>query len=298
MLLRPLLLTATLLTVFVAGAGAQVPSIVRDPTMVAPHRVELREISPRPNGQDLLDAWVYVTVDHAQSWGQRLLMINWTALTWNGTGFDVNLVGAPDYALLARVTPIGVPFAQIIESHYYSGRHRHLAANPDEDSVVTVVDGGGPDALYNEIVWPYLLAGMNLRPGQRFTLPAYSPYRSVPILYQRFHVQEPVTVTDAEGHEHKGWRVWAVNRASESEVNLLPDDAPGRHVIYLVSSEPPYFLGKEYHTPDTMGVRRVDKRWVMTRHTRLTVSPLDRIEEILRVRRTRAAGQVIPWRRP
>jgi hypothetical protein len=36
----------------------------------------------------------------------------------------------------------------------------------------------------------------------------------------------------------------------------------------------------------------------MTRHTRLTVSPLDRIEEILRVRRTRAAGQVIPWRRP
>ncbi|MEN8144693.1 MAG: hypothetical protein ABFS14_07035 [Gemmatimonadota bacterium] len=286
-----------------ATGHAQVVPLL-DPTMIdasvesiLPHRLELEETTVVFGGTDSLDAWVYVTVDHSQAWNERHLMVNWTALTWNGTGFDLNLAAAPNLALRARVTPRGIPFGQLIESHYYPGQHNRSAVNPDGEVRRHETVQTDPGAVYNEILWPYVLSRLDLAQGDRFILPGYSPYRAQPFFFRRFHVLERVEVQDDEGNTFEGWRVDAVGRATLKEAQEVSDGAAGRHAVYLVSHEAPYFLGKEVVEYDEDGHEgEAVKRWRLTAHRILDLSPANRMEEILRVRETRGADQELPWR--
>ncbi len=269
-------------------------SIDIDIHLLQAHRLEMEETTLLDDGSQELDSYTYLTVEHGQSWGEQHLMVEWRALTWNGTGFDINLAAAPNLALRARVTPQSVPFGHFVESHYYPGQHNRTAVNPDGEVRRYETEAGG-SVVYNEILWPYLLSQLDLRQGLRFVLPGYSPYSAEPFFYVRFNVLGRVTVNDEEGHTLQGWQVEGIRTKTLAEAQAASGKAEGRRAVYYVSADAPYFLGKEWYRVDDAG--QIEKRWRLTAYRVLEVTPSRRMQEILRVRDARGAEQVIPWQR-
>lgn len=276
------------------------PEIHRaDGSRILPHRIELEETTWYANDSTDIDSYTYVTVDAAQAWDERQLVIDWSALTWNGTGYDRNVVTMDGLALRGRITPSGVPFAYFIGSHYFTGVSTLVQVNPDGELQRYAPFESRATGVHNEIVYPYMLAAMNLREGMRFVVPAFNPYRaSAPFQFRLFVVRGRITVEDEDGHTHGGWTVDAVSRDDLEAARAVADSFPDAHARYYVSSEAPYFLGKEWIDWRDGEGRTVRKRWRLTHHASAGVSSSRRLEEILRVRARRGAGQVVPWRAP
>lgn len=277
----------------VAPPGASPGSA--DASHILPHRLELEETTLYANDSTDLNSYTFVTVDGAQGWGEPQLAIDWMALTWNGTGFDRNLVARAGLDLRGRITPSGVPFGYLVGSHYFD-ESNVVDADPDGELHRYRSFSDSAEAQYNEIVLPYLLASLDLAEGMRVVVPTFSEYRPrAPRRYSLLVVREPVVIVDDHGHHHRGWRVDGAGAATLEEVAAMPDDLPEAHRRYFVSSVAPYFLGKEWiGTSDREG-RTVEVRWRLSRHQTLSVSPSSRLEEILRLRARRGAGQEIPW---
>lgn len=270
-----------------------------DGSRIAPHRLELEETSRVHADSTELDSYTYVMVEPAQAWDERQLVIEWEALTWNGTGFDRNVVAEQGLAIRGRTTPRDIPNGVLQSSHYYPGRSNLVRVNPDGDLHRYPTLEGRETGSYNEIVFPYLLAAMDLSEGQAFVVPTFNPYRPTdPLAFRYFVVRERVVVEDELGHRHGGWRVDGASRATLEEARALHDAFPEAHARYFVSAEAPYFLGKEWIAWPGPDGYAVDKRWRLTVHETLDVSTGRRMDEILELRAVRAVGQVIPWRSP
>lgn len=265
---------------------------------ILPHRLELEETTEYPNDSTDVDSYTFVTVDMAQAWDELQIVVDWSALTWNGTGFDRNVLSQEGLAVEGRVTPSGVPFAYYVESHYYPGISNLVQVDPDGELRRFATLRDRTTGVHNEISYPYVLSRLDLRRGMRFILPAFNPYRaSAPYQYRLFIVRDRVSITDDEGHVHDGWRVDAVSRDDLEAARAVADSFPESYARYYVSAEPPYFLGKEWIAWRDGAGRTVDKRWRLTHHELIGVTVRARLEEILRVRARRGAGQVIPWRK-
>ncbi len=219
------------------------------------------------------------------------------ALTWNGTGFDRNLVARADLDMRGRITPSGVPFGYLVGSHYYD-ESNVVDVDPDGELHRYRSFGDSAEVKVNEIVLPYLLAATNLREGMRLVVPTFSEYspRS-PRRYSLLVVRGREVVEDAHGHRHEVWRVDGAGASTREEIDAMDDELPASHRRYFVAPEAPYFFGKEWiGTTDPEG-RRVDVRWRLVRHQNLEVGPDNRVDEILRVRARRGADQQLPWQR-
>ncbi len=268
-----------------------------DGSGILPHRLELEETTVFPGDSADLDSYTFVTVDHAQAWDQLQLVIDWSALTWNGTGYDRNVVSSEGLALMGRVTPSGIPFGYYVGSHYYPGRSNLVQVNPDGELHRYATFDDRPSGMHNEIVYPYLLSRLTLHEGRSFVVPAFNPYRArAPYQYRLFVVRGQIVVEDELGHRHEGWRVDAVSRDDVEAARAVADSFPAAHARYFVSAEPPYFLGKEWVGWRDGSGRVVLKRWRLTRHESLGVTARNRMDEILDVRRRRGADQTLPWR--
>lgn len=274
-----------------------VDSMSVDVGQVVPHRIEFEESTINASGESVLDSYTYVTAEHGTSWGERHLMINWTAMTWNGTGFDINLASEPNLALRARITPRGAPFGQLVESHYYPGMHNRTSVNPDGE-VRRYDTESGATTVYNEILWPYVLSQMKLREQARFILPGYNPYATDPFFFVQFDVSSRVVVRDDEGNELHGWRVVGTKASTVEQAQAIDSTSRSHHTVYLVSPDAPYFLGKESYggTTSIEGVQSLQKRWRLNAFRILDLTPLRRMSEVEAVREERGAEQSIPWR--
>ena len=284
-----------------AQAGIEIevyPAFVAeaDGSRLTPGRIELEERTIYPGDSVEIDSYTYVTVDGHHSWGERQLVIDWVALTWNGTGFDRNVVAQRGLDLRSRVTPRGVPLGLLAESHYHPGGSTVARANPD--GVLERLPHANPQDLpvYNEIVSPYLLATLDLAPGMQFIVPDFTPYRaSAPLRYRLFTVRDQIDVYDEMGHVHRALRVDAVTAQTLEDARALVNTSPERYVSYYVSPSAPHFLGKRWIGWRDGNGATGTKEWRLVVHEALSVPMSDRLDEILEVRARRARAQELPW---
>ncbi len=274
------------------------PEVLRaDGSRLESHRVEFLETSWETADSSDMEAYVYVTVEASHGWGERQLIIDWKALTWNGTGWDRNLVSEDGLALRGRITPRGIPFGFLVESHYYPDLSNRTRVDPDGEVRRYETLTSRETGVHNEIVWPYLLAAMDLYEGRDFIAPGYNPYGTNPLYYRRFIVSNPITISDDAGNEYSGWAVDSFGGRSIDELKSKPGSGPGRFARYFVSSQAPHFLGKIWGTRDSTGVEQLTNAWRMTGYEPINITTANRLDEILEVRARRGADQEIPWAR-
>jgi len=138
---------------------------------------------------------------------------------------------------------------------------------------------------------------LELKENWEFILPGYSPYFSEPFYYVRFKVLGRIKIKDESGDWLHGWRVEGIRTSTLADAQSIENRKKGRYTVYFVSSDPPYFLGKEKYIRNQNDKESLvlKTQWRLTSFQLLTITPLNRMEEILRVRKDRASDQVIPW---
>lgn len=274
--------------------SAQDKTVTIDGTGIISHRVELRETT----FPDTLDAWVYLTTEPVQGWGEKHLMVQWTALTWNGTGIDMNMADLRNLGLKSRITPFGAPAGSLIQSHYFKDSVSVAEANAD----YTVKKRGskylGPEPSYNVILWPYVFASIVEEDVTSFVLPGYSPYTNLSYFY-RVDVTGDTTIVDHSGIEHQA-RIFTGRSTRDLTVaNSEKGPDSQRITLYYISQSPPYFLGKEIlkrsETDDTWAII---KSWELVQWSLLSVSPASHVDEVLdeRKKRLTKSPQSLPWK--
>lgn len=264
-------------------------------THLTPHRIEFKETT-QPDSLNTLDAWVYVTMEKVHSWDEEQWMIQWMALTWNGTGVDRNMTDHATLSTRSRNTPFGIPAGALLESHYFGDSVAVAEVNPDGAINQRPKRFLGYSPRYNVISWPYVFAALADETETAFVLRGYASYADQPFFY-RVDVTGDTTLVDALGIAHEA-RIFT-GRASLDQAAAQAPEGPKveRITHYFVSRKAPYFLGKEQQQRQD-GTWLVTKRWTMTQWQPLRVTPSVRVQEILqeRARRLRLEPQELPWR--
>lgn len=281
-------------TILLAQNKETLKSVTINGSDIVPHRIELKETT----FPDTLDAWVYLTTEPVQGWGEEHLMIQWNALTWNGTGIDMNMADLHNLGLKSRITPFGAPAGSIIESHYFEDSVSVAEANADYTVKKRPAKHLGPGPYYNIILWPYVFASIVEKDVGSFVLPGYSPYTNISYFY-RVDVKSDTTIVDQNGTEHSA-RIFQGRSTKDLSVAHSKEGPESQRITrFFISDEAPYFLGKEILTQsDTNDSWEITKRWQLIQWTLLSVSPTNHVDEILneRKRRLTKSPQSLPWK--
>lgn len=271
--------------------------VIIDGANLQPHRIEFRESTLLENEEDRLDAWVYVTTEQIQSWGDKSLHVQWMALTWNGTGVDANIADLYNLGLKSRITPFGAPAGALVESHYFGDSVAVVEANADIEARQrpNMYLGQGPH--YNVILWPYVFASIDNENKDAFVLSGFSSY-SNRLFFYRVDVKGDTTITDNTGKTFSAKVYSGRSSLSLSDAESLNGPTTNSITKYYISKEPPYFLGKENLVRiENTDKWKVTKRWQMTQWDLLSTSPSFKVKEILeeRDRRLKIKSQELPW---
>jgi hypothetical protein len=149
---------------------------------------------------------------------------------------------------LMRQMPAG-PYTLVVGS-VVEDRHTLVRAAPGpEDTQVPVTRTDLPGGSINVLTGPYLLAALDLAPGERFTLPGHQPVGGPEGNGMRWwgaFVVESVAPRIIRGEEHlvatvTQKKIPRAERPSEEDLAVEPGE---RFTRLLVSSRPPYLLGR------------------------------------------------------
>ncbi|MEO9485023.1 MAG: hypothetical protein ABJG47_16305 [Ekhidna sp.] len=260
---------------------------------IKPHRIELKEISYQ--GEDeYLESYTYLTFDFAKQFEKEMYLIEWVAVTKYGTGLDINFVSKDYLDVVFRLTPKGLPWGHIIESHAFENEVNSIEVNADVELHLEEIKTVYPAARkfhqnpskevkyrsFNAIIWPYVLAAMDLKQGNQFVLPGFNSYTNSQF-YCTFKVLGDTQFKDVNGITHGAIEVEAISKSTLAGAKSVKFNDEGNRTVFYISPEAPYFLGKEIVGFEEKKGRFVKQKWTLSSWQFLRVNAQLRIEEMV-----------------
>lgn len=271
-----------------------------------PVRIELRETTPGPDGEEDLDAWIHLTLDLAQSWGIPMYSLHWNGMTWNGTGIDLLYLDMETMSVAQRITPIGIPLGLYLESFHYPGFARRVQANPDSNYLTSddELDAFQPQeveipdtGVNNFISIPFVLSNLELEEGEAKVIPDWSTYSQV-LRFMRVENHGSVEIEDVNGETHSATHIRGESYVELSDAEIGNRDSIRAVIDFYVRPTPPYVIGFDRVRCNDEGQEEVFKRWRLGGYQTIDVSTYDNLEAILEARRLRLeeeGPQDLPW---